>query len=336
MTLLRDVWSDLVEKRLWPLAAALVIAMLAVPVVLARGGGDQGAPPPAPAAAPDLNAAGAADGAEVVSLADPATTAQAKPRGRYRDPFAGAARAQAAATAAPSAPVRPTSSGPPGGNPVPSAAADGGGGGSTASRAGSSSSGASPSTRPSTTTVTRPVKPVTNVTARATHPRVPAKPRVPAGMRVDVTWGRAGSAKAVRDLVRLGRLDGSDGAVAMLFGVRADHETAVFLLPEPVSAVGDGTCLPKPSDCQLLLLKAGESEFFDVATDAGVTQYELDVDRVARRTATSDTAARRWRHRESKLGRKMLFAAVRSGRTAATDFMYKSRLGVLVRQLPGR
>lgn len=45
----KDVWHDLVNKRLVPVAAALVIALVAVPLVLARGGSD--APPPAPTTA---------------------------------------------------------------------------------------------------------------------------------------------------------------------------------------------------------------------------------------------------------------------------------------------
>ena len=341
MSVLRDVWTDLVEKRLWPLAAVLVIALVAVPVVLAQGGGDQGAPPPAPATAPagapaaTTPAAGSPGGAQVVSLADPATTAQAKPKGRYHDPFAGAVKAQEAQNAAPQNAA--AASGHPGSTPGASSASSTSSSASGASSASSTSSAGSSGSAPSTSTAAKPATTPTRVKPRpVTHPAVAPRPTVPAGMRVDVTWGRAGSAKAMRDLVRLGRLDGSTGPVAMLFGVRADHKTAVFLLPNQVSAVGDGTCLPKPSDCQLLLLGAGESEFFDVTTDAGVTQYELDVDKVARRSAASDTAARRWRHRESKLGRKLLFSAIASGRTAAADFMYKSHLGVLVRQLPGR
>ncbi len=38
MTTLRNIWADLVEKRLWPVAVLLAAGLLAVPVVLAKGG----------------------------------------------------------------------------------------------------------------------------------------------------------------------------------------------------------------------------------------------------------------------------------------------------------
>jgi hypothetical protein len=324
MSLLRDIWNDLVEKRLWPIAAVLVVAMIAAPVVLAGGGGGD-APAPAPAPEPAVVAAPAAPGeSAVVSLAAPDTMA-AKPAGRYHDPFAGAVKAQAqAAGPAPAGATTIHSTAPAATSSAPAKP--------SVSAATPSVATPTPSAPATPTTVTHTPSTPTNVGTKITH----HASGVPAGMRVDVTWGRAGNAKRVRDLVRLGRLAGADDPIALLFGVRADHKTAVFLLPSDVSAVGDGRCLPKPSDCQLLELTAGESEFFDVTTDNGVTQYELDVDKVARRTAATAAKARELRHRQSKLGRKVMFAAVGAGRSASTDFMYKSHLGVLVRQLPGR
>jgi hypothetical protein len=40
MTFAKSLWSDLVEKRLWPLALGLVVALIAVPVVLSRPAGE--------------------------------------------------------------------------------------------------------------------------------------------------------------------------------------------------------------------------------------------------------------------------------------------------------
>src|SRR5690242_12377234 len=85
MSFLRNVLRDLVEKRLWPVAIALVAALVAVPIVLG-GSSDAGAPAADVAAAP----AGAADqpaaGAEAVSLATPAEGPVDRP-GKTRDPF---------------------------------------------------------------------------------------------------------------------------------------------------------------------------------------------------------------------------------------------------------
>lgn len=83
MTTLRNIWADLVEKRLWPVAVLLAAGLLAVPVVLAKGGED---PVPSPAAGAVLAAAAAnADDPEIVTLdVAPGT---ARHRGRGHDPF---------------------------------------------------------------------------------------------------------------------------------------------------------------------------------------------------------------------------------------------------------
>ncbi len=47
MSLLRNVWADLVEKRLWPLVILLVAALVAVPLMLTRTAEPSGATPPA-------------------------------------------------------------------------------------------------------------------------------------------------------------------------------------------------------------------------------------------------------------------------------------------------
>ena len=59
MNALRDVWVDLVDKKLWPLAVALVIALVAAPVVLSNGAGKAPAPVKTPVASstPSLPAA---------------------------------------------------------------------------------------------------------------------------------------------------------------------------------------------------------------------------------------------------------------------------------------
>ena len=46
-----DLWQDLREKRLWPVALVLLLGLAAVPVLLAKPAEDPG-PPPAVSAAP--------------------------------------------------------------------------------------------------------------------------------------------------------------------------------------------------------------------------------------------------------------------------------------------
>jgi len=323
MTFPRALWADLREKRLWPLAVLLVVGLVAIPFVLPKlSSGDQ-AMAPLPVAPPNVVAPNTKQPALTVVDQVPAR----KPAGRYDDPFRGGPKGVATASAAHAKSPAKASSG---------ATAAGAGAKASSPKpvhaAPAPSATPSPAATPAPTIAASAPSAGTNVGTKITH----HARRAPAGMRVDVTWGRTGAAKQIPDLVRLGQLKGAGVPVALLFGVRGDRETAVFLLPHDVTAVGDGTCLPSPDDCQLLELKAGDAEFFDVAHDGGVSQYELDVDSVARRMAATAAKARALRHRQSKLGRKVMYTAISAGRDASTDFMYKSHFGVLIRQLPGR
>src|SRR3954464_3421924 len=91
MSFLRNLLHDLVEKRLWPVAVALVAALVAVPILL---GGQSDAGTATPAVVADASAApanGLADHrdvarAKVVSLEEQAAGKVSRP-GRVRDPF---------------------------------------------------------------------------------------------------------------------------------------------------------------------------------------------------------------------------------------------------------
>lgn len=86
MSSLRDLVSDLVEKRLWPVAVVLVVALVAVPFVLAKS------PTVEPTATPTAVAAAAAAAADVTP-SEPAVSVVAKSsssaplRGRTKNPF---------------------------------------------------------------------------------------------------------------------------------------------------------------------------------------------------------------------------------------------------------
>jgi hypothetical protein len=80
VTVVRGIWADLVAKRLWPVAAALVVALVAIPVVLAKPA------PKAPAPPAPLASAGPAP-----LVATPAAirsnSSGAPVGGKFKDPF---------------------------------------------------------------------------------------------------------------------------------------------------------------------------------------------------------------------------------------------------------
>lgn len=314
MTALRNVWADLVEKRLWPLAALLLLGLVAVPLVLGRGSD----PAPAPAAAAAPPAAAAKPAAQPVRVE--ADAPAAPPRGPYHDPFAGAAKPAAPAG------TGPTTAPAPSGADAPA---------SGVSISGGVGGGSAPSPSPSA-----PSAPAGTVTGapspQQTDAPRPAAPRAghAAGYRVDLSFGRAGRVASQRDVLRLSPLRAGSTPLLVFVGVRPDGRTALFLLTSNAAATGDARCYPTDRICQLIELRAGDSEFFDVPTgELGVVQYELDLDRVAPRRADTAAAAEKLRKAESKTGRRIMMETVRSGRTYLADFMYRSSEGV-VRRVP--
>lgn len=88
MSAIRDIWTQLIEKRLWPLALVLVVALVAVPVVLSRSP-DETADGAVGVETPPVVAAAAAAISEsseaLVTLAG--ERGGATLRGRVKDPF---------------------------------------------------------------------------------------------------------------------------------------------------------------------------------------------------------------------------------------------------------
>lgn len=306
MTFLRAIWADLLEKRLWPLAAVLLAALVAVPVVLA--GGSAGSNPSVPVAPVPAVAARPAPAQGLVHLAGTTSASAAqRPAGAYRDPFAGRGH--------------PSSSGHHGGA-APQAAAPA-----------PHTAGPAPAPTPAASApAPHPAAPV------ATHlaPAPAARARgYAAGYAVDVAWGHVGRATERHDLLRLTRLMAGDTPAVIYLGVRDRGRTAMFLLAPGVVPSSVHGCMPSPRDgadrCQILQLRAGSTAFVDAVVGATVARYELDVDRVVRHRAASRHAARRTLTRESHAGRLAMYELIRAGRDYVTHFMYSSTLGAVVK-----
>ena len=262
MTFLRNVLHDLVEKKLWPIAVALVVALVAVPLVLAGGGGDKGSDAAdvaaAPATSPNANATPAKGAAKVVSLDTTVSDGPVTRPGKVRDPFVQhhlpkdtSAASQASSTTAP-----PTTSTPSG-------------------SAGSGGSSASPTT---------PIGPSTT----------PPKTDKPAGPPSDVSTVtiKLGTDKLeqYRWVQPLRALPSADNPKVIFLGLSEDGKGAIFLLDEGTTATGDGTCRPDPDSCEQIELKKGDIEFLQVTnSDGQPVEYQLEV--LALHAVAGSTAA---------------------------------------------
>ena len=310
---LRTLVADLVERRLWPVAVVLVIALVALPVVV-LGGAEETAPvttvPGAQAEAGEASA---------VTLATDGDNPRAE--GSQRDPFTQPAAKKAVpatggdASTAGGAPAAGStgstgstgsgSAGPTGGSSpdlglgdIGVVPIDGSNGGSTGS--GSTGSG-SPSTDDRDS------------------------------WHVDLRFGKNGSLQSKSDVPRLSPLPSTQDPFFVFLGVAADGKTAMFLVSSDAVATGDGRCLPSPENCDRVEMEAGDTEFFDVATpDGSVTQYQLDLVRVSRKRAANAAVANAARVRESSAGREVLREAVQTKQVDVSDLAYSPQLGLVI------
>lgn len=324
MTFLRNLAHDLVDKRLWPVAVLLVVALVAAPIVLGRSSAPA---EPVPATPPDTAIAAGGTGAAgtvlpgqaVVSLQQPLTGGARYRRGPVRNPFIQNHLPKTDAV---------------GSSLVASAAATTA---SDSAKAGAVPDGSGSFTSPgSSAPSSDPFAGAPSSPSPGSSSPAPSSPKRPSSSpdtdtndiyRVSLRFGEAGAQRTIKDIPRLTPLPSSSDPFFVFLGVLRDGKTAVFLVSSDATATGDGACKPRATNCQTIQLKAGETEFFDLSTGtAGVIQYQLDLLSVSRRSAASTAVASERRARESKAGRAILRAAVKQ-----TDlgFDYIPRLGVL-------
>jgi len=303
---LRNVWNDLVEKKLWPVAIVLVAALVALPLTLGRVGG--GETPVAGAGVP------AADGKTDFTAYDGVDDAKVSDSGD-RDVFDAPAEAK----------------------PKPASR----GGGTTGSTAGSADAGAGTSASPSTGGAgwgaDVPAGSIPGLDDVGVVPvggtAAPTKDDSDdlAAYSVDIKFGQGATLASRKDIARLAPLPSVENPFFVYLGVLADGKTASFLVSSDAQATGDAKCLPSPQDCQRIEMEAGDTEFLDVVTPEGKTeQYQLDVTKVARVEKSSAEAAAAARARESSQGRAILRAAVETKQVDLSGLAYSRELGLVI------
>jgi hypothetical protein len=285
---LTNIWADLVEKRLWPLALVLVLALLAVPTLLAKGPAEEALGPESPAVA-------AAAGGETKVIALDVDGASGPRNGALgRNPF------EQLFVPKPKPAAEAEQAGADSGNP---GKAGGGEGGDTTSGA---KGEPAPATTPKATKTT---------------------------YKANLRFGEAGAMKTVNDIARLTPLPSAANPFFVFLGVKDRGETLVFLVSSDAKATGDGTCKPSASQCETIELKAGETEFFDVSTDEGIRQYQLDVLSIKKVTTVSTGAAKQANARVSQAGAELLRDAGSDGLQLGS-YRWTPGLGELVTAQP--
>jgi hypothetical protein len=262
MTLfLSDLWADLREKRLWPVAVLLLVALVAVPVVLAK---PLERPPQQPA---DESAAreGLPKGAtEVVAAADQIGAGSAldlfDPRDPFRPPESVLRKREPATVAGPSA----TAAGP--SAPDSGAAAPGGSSPSFGDTGGSGGGGGGGGA---------PAPPVTR-TQHYTYV-------------IDVTFRANSRTRKIEGMHRLDMLPSQSSPLLIFMGVGSGGNNAVFLIDSTLKGAGEGRCKPSNSDCSFVYMGAGSEHQFH--NDEG-DSYILRVDQIRRVKVRAASASR--------------------------------------------
>ncbi|MDQ8043543.1 MAG: hypothetical protein AAGC46_04875 [Solirubrobacteraceae bacterium] len=309
MKFFQDILHDLVEKKLWPFAAGLVVMIVVAGMMLSKPG-DATVAASAPAATTST------DVGPELSLTRTSTTGFARaPRvnDKETDPF-GISNAKYVAY------IKTLK--------AALASVDNGGGSSTTDTTVGgvdvTSGGQTPTNNGGTTDTTGGQTPSNN-TPSGTTPVKTVKDTV---ISVLVTQSDDSDPKELTDVRTLSPLPDADNPFLVYVGKTSDGK-ASFIVASNAVPTGDGTCSPSPTDCSTLTLAPGDTEKFAVTvTDTtvnppattvqnlSVTLEDITTKKVPVDDGTDETAAAaRYEARARATGAK----AVRSAITINTD-----------------
>jgi len=279
---LENLYRDLRNRRLLLPAIALVVALLAVPILLKDD-------PPASTSTPSATGPNASD-----SAAAPAVVTQELGVTNYRKRLARLQKKNPfhqQYTATPeSGAVQVTPSG------TSSSAAStsvGTGTTSTSASTGSSTLSVPPSTGSSPSISSSPPNTTSSSPPQAT--RTP-KPTVRLyAWRASVKVGEPSKLEERPEVQRLAMLPTEGKPVVTFMGASEDGDQALFLVSRDVDSVkGDGRCVPNHSSCQYLVMKPGDKANFHYAPNGKrynlvlVDVHAVEVDDKLRKRVTGD------------------------------------------------
>ncbi len=309
MSHLNALLSDLRDRKLWPVAVALLVAVVAVPVMLTKSASPASATHGTPSLAIPVDIA--KTGPSVTVDASPS---QAALNGGTRDPFTQQVKASSTTSSTTAAAANNAAAA------VTSAVST-----ATSGATGSTGSGSS-STGGTYTSPTTPTTPTTPSTPSAPKSAALAKDQVYAvGLSLsDPSGSLTSPSLQVRDSV----FPNPQAPVLVYLGVLEGGQRALFAVMPGTSLSGQGSCIPGPVYCQILSLGQGQQE--SVATaDTASTPYQFQVEKIFGATQSSVAAATKARNAVSAAGR----AALDNAALSATQlFSFDPSIGALVDQ----
>ncbi len=266
-----DLWHDLREKRLWPVAVGLLAAIVAVPAVLFK---------PASDAAPQAIVAPKTNSAETLPVvavdSGPTVGSRLEAFKNRKNPFK--PMKDLAKTAAPSANAKSSS-----------------GGSSSSASTGSASTGVGSTSTGSGSTSTGGAS--TGGTPSSSTPSPGATPSTPSMQwfhyTADFTFGEPGRPKKFKSAASFTLLPDESKASIMFVGVTDDGKSAVFFISDPAfEPGGEGKCNAKGAACRYVTLKLRDTSDEETFTSVdGSVSYDLKLTAIHREKVDTTKAA---------------------------------------------
>jgi hypothetical protein len=286
MRFVKGIYADLKEKRLWPVAVGLLIALIAVPVGLSSPSSQSvGTPSASPSPLGGEWSSLLGQTKPIVSLASPHSKYFRRQIQRLarKNPFIQQAQASTKHESLTTTTPGGTNPGPAVGDPSPSV------------------------TPPDPTGYTNPgpsstPAPSPSLSTGGTG-MTPAEPKQ-FNYTASVSFGPVGATEK-KTLLPTRPLPNTENPLVVYMGASSGGDEAVFVIFTGAVAQGDGECKPSATKCNFVYLKKGDVEFFEVTgTDGTVTTYELDLEGIGTKlvaTGAASASGKRSKH-ESAAG----------------------------------
>jgi hypothetical protein len=258
-----DIWADLRDRRLWPVAALLLLALVAVPVVLVKPVEETPTQAATPTAASSPGDPLAKQSVVKAFEAKPLVAISKLDQFTAKDPFKPIEQL-APLSGSDVVAVTPNGSGASGDSSGggATAPASGGGGGDVPSGTTTPDTGGGGGTKPT------PPKKFTYV--------------------VDLTFRDGKDTERFHSFNRLGMLPSETSPLLVYLGVDGTGSQAAFLVDSTLTASGEGQCRPSATSCGVVYLEPGEKETF---TDGQGHTYVMVLDQI-RKVVVASKASR--------------------------------------------
>jgi hypothetical protein len=306
MSFFPNLIKELRDRKLWPIAIGLIVALVAVPVLLSKKASTDLVTPQPTGGLPYST------GTTLPAISVQTTASSSKLPGRGRNPFTPQVVATMTTVTTPTTPASTTTGS--------------GTSTSTTSTGGSTGGGSSTTSTPAPSSSTPAPAPAKPTPAKPGPPSLTATQSYQVSLAISSTAN--GNMSTIDPLERLSILPSPQQPLLVEYGVLQGGRQVVFAVQPGAAVSGPGTCTPGPIDCEVLTLSPGQMEAVLKQTPTGTTPVaDFQVNSINAAQHPSAAAADRARRTASDVGRKLL---IESSYTALSLFQYDPSVGAIV------